>query len=112
MDTGGFIGLGNRGSGMAGNIQQASYALVVYDTRPEAMGIKAGGINVDRATSRPTLVRQIEPLFRQKRASVLDAPVMGVKAGVDPEKAATSNRRRSGNAHASKGSSRAEAERS
>jgi 3-hydroxyisobutyrate dehydrogenase-like beta-hydroxyacid dehydrogenase len=37
MDTVGFIGLGNMGSGMAGNIQKAGYPLVVYDTRPEAM---------------------------------------------------------------------------
>jgi 3-hydroxyisobutyrate dehydrogenase-like beta-hydroxyacid dehydrogenase len=39
MDTVGLNGLGNRGSEMAGNIQQAAYALVVYDTRPEAVGI-------------------------------------------------------------------------
>ncbi len=37
MDTVGFIGLGNLGSGMAGNMQKAGYPLVVYDTRPEAM---------------------------------------------------------------------------
>jgi 3-hydroxyisobutyrate dehydrogenase-like beta-hydroxyacid dehydrogenase len=49
------------------------------------MGIKAGGIYVHLSTSRPTLIRQIEPLFRQKGASSLDAPVMGVKAGVEPE---------------------------
>ncbi len=44
-------------------------------------GIKAGGIYVDLSTSRPTLIRQIEPLFRQKGASVLDAPVSGGKTG-------------------------------
>jgi 3-hydroxyisobutyrate dehydrogenase-like beta-hydroxyacid dehydrogenase len=127
MDTVGFIGLGNMGGGMAGNIQKAGYPLVVYDTRPEAMrpflerearpakspaevaqlseiiftslpgpkeveavavgtqgvleGIKAGGIYVDLSTSRPTLIRQIEPLFRQKGAYVLDAPVSGGKTG-------------------------------
>jgi 3-hydroxyisobutyrate dehydrogenase len=127
MDTVGFIGLGNMGSGMAGNLQKAGYPLVVYDTRPEAMrpflerearparspaevaqlseviltslpgpkeveavatgaqgvleGIKAGGIYVDLSTSRPTLIRQIEPLFRQKGAHVLDAPVSGGKTG-------------------------------
>src|SRR5918911_3501410 len=109
MQTVGFIGLGNMGSGMAGNIQQAGYPLVVYDTRPEAMGpflerearparspaevarlsdvtfsslpgpqevedvavgaqgviegINPGGIFVELSTSRPTLIRQIEPLF-------------------------------------------------
>jgi 3-hydroxyisobutyrate dehydrogenase len=127
MDTVGFIGLGNMGGGMAGNIQKAGYPLVVYDTRPEAMrpflerearpakspaevaqlseiiftslpgpkeveavaigtqgvleGIKAGGIYVDLSTSRPTLIRQIEPLFREKGAHVLDAPVSGGKTG-------------------------------
>jgi 3-hydroxyisobutyrate dehydrogenase len=127
MDTVGFIGLGNMGSGMAGNLQQAGYPLVVYDTRPEAMqpflerearparspaevaqlsdiiltslpgpkeveavaigaqgvldGIKPGGIYVDLSTSRPTLIRQIEPLFRQKGAAVVDAPVSGGKTG-------------------------------
>ena len=44
-------------------------------------GIKAGGIYVDLSTSRPTLIRQIEPLFRQKGAYVLDAPVSGGKTG-------------------------------
>jgi 3-hydroxyisobutyrate dehydrogenase len=44
-------------------------------------GIKAGGIYVDLSTSRPTLMRQIEPLFRQKGAYVLDAPVSGGKTG-------------------------------
>src|SRR2546428_378191 len=33
METVGFIGLGNMGSGMAGNIQQADYPMVVYDLR-------------------------------------------------------------------------------
>ena len=47
MDAVGFIGLGNMGSGMAGNIQQAGYPLVVYDTRPEAM--------------RPFLEREVRP---------------------------------------------------
>lgn len=36
METIGFIGLGNMGSGMAGNIQKAGYPLVVYDAREEA----------------------------------------------------------------------------
>jgi 3-hydroxyisobutyrate dehydrogenase len=35
METVGFIGLGNMGSGMAGNIQKADYPLVVYDIRQE-----------------------------------------------------------------------------
>jgi 3-hydroxyisobutyrate dehydrogenase-like beta-hydroxyacid dehydrogenase len=44
-------------------------------------GIKPGGIYVDLSTSRPTLIRHIEPLFRQKGAHVLDAPVSGGKTG-------------------------------
>ena len=127
MDTVGFIGLGNMGAGMAGNIQKAGYPMVVYDIREGATrpfleggarlasspsevaglsdvtltslpgpreveevalgaegvleGIKPGGIFVDLSTSRPTLIRQIEPQFRQKGAHVLDAPVSGGKTG-------------------------------
>ena len=33
METVGFIGLGNMGSGMGGNIQKADYPMVVYDVR-------------------------------------------------------------------------------
>ena len=36
METVGFIGLGNMGGGMAGNIQKAGYPMVVYDIREEA----------------------------------------------------------------------------
>jgi 3-hydroxyisobutyrate dehydrogenase len=44
-------------------------------------GIKAGGIYVELSTSRPTLIRHLEPMFRQKGAHVLDAPVSGGKTG-------------------------------
>jgi 3-hydroxyisobutyrate dehydrogenase len=127
METVGFIGLGNMGSGMAGNIQKADYPLVVYDIRtasatpflaqgarlaaspaevvrlsdvtftslpgpPEVEavalgaqgileGIRPGSIYVDLSTSRPTLIRRLEPLFRDKGAHVLDAPVSGGKTG-------------------------------
>ncbi len=127
METVGFIGLGNMGGGMAGNIQKADYPMVVFDIRSAIMqpfvdngartasspaevarlsdviftslpgpkevelvatgangvleGIKPGSIYVDLSTSRPTLIRQIEPLFRQKGAHVLDAPVSGGKSG-------------------------------
>ena len=43
--------------------------------------IKEGDIYVDLSTSRPTLIRQIEPRFREKGAHVLDAPVSGGKTG-------------------------------
>jgi 3-hydroxyisobutyrate dehydrogenase-like beta-hydroxyacid dehydrogenase len=127
METVGFIGLGNMGSGMAGNIQKADYPLVVYDISsatatpfveqgarlaaspaevarlsdvtftslpgpaeveavalgPQGIleGIRPGGIYVDLSTSRPTLIRQIEPRFRDQGAHVLDAPVSGGKSG-------------------------------
>jgi 3-hydroxyisobutyrate dehydrogenase len=44
-------------------------------------GIKPGGIYVDLSTSRPTLIRRLESLFRHKGAHVLDAPVSGGKTG-------------------------------
>ena len=129
METVGFIGLGNMGGGMAGNIQKAGYPMVVFDIReavtrpfleggarlanspaevarlsdviftslpgpreveevslgPEGVleGIKPGAVLVEMSTSRPTLIRQIEPQFRQKGAHVLDAPVSGGKSGAD-----------------------------
>ena len=121
METVGFIGLGNMGSGMSRNIQKAGYPMVVYDVREEATkpllergarlagspaeaaslsdvtlvslpgpkevedvaigpqgileGIVDGGIYVELSTSRPALIRRIEPMFRRKGAHVLDAPV-------------------------------------
>ncbi len=127
METVGFIGLGNMGGGMAGNIQKAGYPMVVFDIREEVVkpfldggarlasspaevarlsdviltslpgpreveqvatgaegvleGINPGGIYVDLSTSRPTLIREIEPKFRQKGCHVLDAPVSGGKSG-------------------------------
>ncbi len=127
MENVGYIGLGNMGSGMAANLQQAGYNMVVHDlregaTRPylergarlgnspadvaercdvvftslpgpkevEAValgangvleGIKPGCVYVDMSTSRPTLIREIEPKFREKGAYVMDAPVSGGKSG-------------------------------
>jgi 3-hydroxyisobutyrate dehydrogenase len=127
METVGFIGLGNMGGGMAGNIQKADYPLVVCDLRQELarpfvdrgarsarnaaelteqcdviftslpgpkeveavaigpegvlQGIRPGCVYVDLSTSRPTLIREIEPKFRAKGAHVLDAPVSGGKTG-------------------------------
>ena len=127
METIGFIGLGNMGDGMAGNIQKAGYPMVVYDLReaatrpfleggarlgnspadvaarseiiltslpgprevelvatgPEGIlqGMTAGSVYIDLSTSRPTLIREIEPQFRAKGVHVLDAPVSGGKSG-------------------------------
>jgi 3-hydroxyisobutyrate dehydrogenase len=52
-------------------------------TGPEGVleGMKPGGIFIDLSTSRPTLIREIEPRFRQKGCHVLDAPVSGGKSG-------------------------------
>ena len=52
-------------------------------TGPEGLlqGAEEGRIYVDLSTSRPTLIRQIEPMFRQKGAYILDAPVSGGKSG-------------------------------
>src|SRR5206468_275760 len=44
-------------------------------------GIRPGAVYVDLSTSRPTLIRHIEPQFRAKGAHVLDAPVSGGKTG-------------------------------
>ncbi len=44
-------------------------------------GMIPGGIYIDLSTSRPTLIREIEPKFRQKGCHVLDAPVSGGKSG-------------------------------
>jgi 3-hydroxyisobutyrate dehydrogenase len=129
MKTVGFIGLGNMGGAMAGNVAKAGYALVVHDVRAEAVrrltdagaraaaspaevarqcevvvtslpgppevesvavgpgglleGIPRDGVWVDTSTSRPTLIRALEPRFREKGAHVLDAPVSGGKSGAE-----------------------------
>jgi 3-hydroxyisobutyrate dehydrogenase len=44
-------------------------------------GIRPGSVWIDTSTSRPTLIRQLEPRFRAKGAHVLDAPVSGGKTG-------------------------------
>jgi 3-hydroxyisobutyrate dehydrogenase-like beta-hydroxyacid dehydrogenase len=46
-------------------------------------GIAPGGIWIDTSTSRPTLIRALEPRFRGKGAHVLDAPVSGGKTGAE-----------------------------
>jgi 3-hydroxyisobutyrate dehydrogenase len=44
-------------------------------------GIKPGSVFVDISTSPPSLIRRLEPLFRAKGASVLDAPVASGQPG-------------------------------
>jgi 3-hydroxyisobutyrate dehydrogenase len=127
VHTVGLIGLGNMGSGMAGNLLKAGFPLVVHDVRPAAVheivtrgargassldelarladvvltslpgppeveavatgpgglleSMRAGSVWVDTSTSRPTLIRRLEPRFRDKGLHVLDAPVSGGKTG-------------------------------
>ena len=44
-------------------------------------GIRPGSVYIDLSSSRPTLIREIEPQFRAKGCHVLDAPVSGGKTG-------------------------------
>jgi 3-hydroxyisobutyrate dehydrogenase len=44
-------------------------------------GIRPGSVFVDISTSPPSLIRRLEPLFRGKGASVLDAPVASGQPG-------------------------------
>ena len=44
-------------------------------------GIKPGSVFVDISTSPPSLIRRLEPLFRAKGASLLDAPVASGQPG-------------------------------
>jgi 3-hydroxyisobutyrate dehydrogenase len=88
-----FVAAGARQAGSAAEVARLSD--VVFTSLPgpqevEAValgpggvleGIREGGIYVDLSTSRPTLIRQIEPQFRAKGAHVLDAPVSGGKSG-------------------------------
>ena len=46
-------------------------------------GIRPGSIYVDLSSSRPSLIRQMEPTFRQKGVHILDAPVSGGKTGAE-----------------------------
>src|SRR5438094_4908750 len=44
-------------------------------------GIRRGSVYLDISTSPPSLIRRLEPLFRAKGASVLDAPVASGQPG-------------------------------
>ncbi len=46
-------------------------------------GIRPGSVYVDLTTSRPALIREIEPRFLAKGAHVLDAPVSGGRTGAE-----------------------------
>ena len=59
-------------------------------------GIRSGSIYVDLSSSRPTLIREIEPKFRGKGAHVLDAPVSGGKSGAESGQSGGDGGRRPG----------------
>jgi 3-hydroxyisobutyrate dehydrogenase len=89
----GFVARGARAA--ASPAEVAGLAEVTLTSLPgppevEAVGVGPGGILegigpgrvwVDTSTSRPTLIRALEPRFRAKGAHVLDAPVSGGKTG-------------------------------
>ena len=51
-------------------------------TRPEGLleGIREGSVYLDLSTCGPDLVRRLEPMFRQKGAHLMDAPVLSSPA--------------------------------
>ena len=46
-------------------------------------GIRPGSVYIDLSSSRPSLIREMEPTFRQKGVHILGAPVSGGKTGAE-----------------------------
>ena len=93
METVGFIGLGNMGSGMAGNIQKADYPLVIYDLRHESTRPF-----VDRgaryAASPAEVARQCEVTFTSLPGPAeVEAVALGAQGILDRHQARGSIRR-------------------
>jgi len=87
METVGFIGLGNMGSGMAGNIQKADYPMVVYDLRAEvSQGFVERGARL--GTSPAEVARNSEVIFTSlpgpKEVEAVALGEHGVLAGIRP----------------------------
>ncbi len=87
METIGFIGLGNMGGGMAGNIQKAGYPMVVYDLREEATlpFLEAGA----RLGSSPADVAErcdvtLTSLPGPREVELVAAGIGGVLEGIKP----------------------------
>ena len=87
METIGFIGLGNMGGGMAGNIQKAGYPMVVYDLREEATlpFLEAGA----RLGSSPADVAErcdvtLTSLRGPREVELVAAGIGGVLEGIKP----------------------------
>ena len=87
METVGFIGLGNMGGGMAGNIQKAGYPMVVFDVREEATrpfleaGARLGNSPADVA-SRSDVTLTSLPGPREVESVAVGAE--GILEGINP----------------------------
>lgn len=72
--TVGFIGLGNMGMGMAGNLLKAGFPLLVYDVRPEPMvelvqmGARAAGSPRDLGAQAETVVVMVLSFLQMQQA--------------------------------------------
>ena len=84
-----LLEMGASGAGSAAEVAAASDVTFTSLPGPPEMeavsigkrgvleGIGEGSVYVDLTTNRPSLVRRIEPMFREKGAMMLDAPVSG-----------------------------------
>lgn len=87
METVGFIGLGNMGSGMAGNIQKADYPMVVYDLRAEvSQGFVERGARL--GASPAEVARNSDVIFTSlpgpKEVEAVALGAQGVLEGIRP----------------------------
>ena len=87
METVGFIGLGNMGMGMGGNIQKADYPMVVFDIRDSAMQpfVKNGA----RAAGSPAEVARLSDVVftslpGPKEVEEVATGASGVLEGIKP----------------------------
>src|ERR687885_243091 len=92
METVGFIGLGNMGSGMGGNIQKADYPMVVFDIRDSAMqpfvknGARTAGSPAEVARLSDVVFTSLPgPKEVEQVATGAGGVLEGIKPGVDPE---------------------------
>ena len=87
METVGFIGLGNMGSGMGGNIQKADYPMVVYDVR--ATALQPFVTNGARTASSPAEVARLSDVVftslpGPKEVEAVATGAGGVLEGIKP----------------------------
>src|ERR1700744_3499515 len=99
----GFIGVGNIGAPIAGQLLKAGYELVIHDRRREAVctclpgpkkmeevclgegalvvSLRPGALYIDHTTNAPALVRRVHTLLAEKGVGMVDAPVSGGMEG-------------------------------